>query len=59
VRASTLGTQKMPKDVSMTPTMNFIEFSGTRASGARTAIPASATTTTADSAAMAASGMLC
>ncbi len=31
----------------MTPTTNFIEFSGTLASGARTAMPASATTITA------------
>src|SRR5665213_1947530 len=39
--------QNVPNAVSMMPTTNFIEFSGTLASGARTAIPASATTITA------------
>src|SRR5215471_9439291 len=39
--------QKMPNEVSMTPTANFMVFSGTRASGACTATPAAATTTTA------------
>jgi len=43
----------------MIPTTNFMEFSGTRASGARTAIPARVTTRTAASAATAASGMFC
>ncbi len=38
----------------MTPTANFSVFSGTRASGARTARPAPATTTTAATAASAA-----
>ena len=32
--------QNIPNDVSITPTKNFIVFSGTRASGARTATPA-------------------
>ena len=31
--------QKIPKVVSITPTLNFMRFSGTRASGARTAKP--------------------
>src|SRR5206468_304937 len=39
--------QKVPKPVSITPTTNFMLFSGTRASGARTRIPAAATTSTA------------
>jgi hypothetical protein len=43
----------------MIPTTNFMAFSGTRANGARTAIPAMVTTSTAASAATAASGMLC
>jgi len=34
--------QKMPNEVSITPTMNFMVFSGTPASGARSANPASA-----------------
>src|SRR6476659_7338153 len=50
--------QKIPNEVSMTATMNFIAFSGTRVSGARRVIPATATTSTADSAAKAASGTL-
>src|SRR5579884_34106 len=50
--------QKMPNVVSITPTANFIAFSGTRASGARTATPTPATTTTAPAAPTAASGML-
>src|SRR5437763_1302549 len=37
--------QKIPNVVSITPTANFIEFSGTRASGARTATPTTATST--------------
>ena len=51
--------QNAPKAVSITPTTNFMVFSGTRASGARTATPASATSTTAAPAAIAASGMSC
>ena len=39
--------QNVPNDVSITPTRNFIVFSGTRASGALIATPASGTTTTA------------
>src|SRR5215472_19184159 len=39
--------QKMPNEVSMTPTANFSVFSGTRASGACTTTPTMATTTTA------------
>src|SRR5580704_4147387 len=46
--------QKVPNDVSMMPTANFMAFSGTRASGARTAIPIPATVTTAAAAARAA-----
>src|SRR5262249_30463579 len=36
--------QNTPNEVSMTPTANFMVFSGTRDSGARTAIPTAATT---------------
>src|SRR5262249_13265950 len=36
--------QNSPKEVSITPTANFSAFSGTRASGARTATPAATTT---------------
>src|ERR1019366_77834 len=50
--------QNVPNAVSMTPTTNFIEFSGTLARGARTAIPASATTMTAAPAASEANGRL-
>src|SRR6185437_5546558 len=39
--------QKIPNVVSITPTANFSVFSGTRASGARTAIPTPATRTSA------------
>ena len=39
--------QNVPNEVSMTPTPNFIVFSGTRASGARAAIPTPAITSTA------------
>ena len=46
--------QKIPKEVSITPTLNFIAFSGTRASGARIATPIAATTSTAATAAAAA-----
>ena len=35
--------QKVPKVVSITPTANFIVFSGTRGSGARTSTPTTAT----------------
>src|SRR5262249_60046405 len=49
--------QKMPNVVSMTPTANFIAFSGTRASGARTATPTPATRTSAAAAPAAASGI--
>src|SRR5256885_3758716 len=42
--------QKMPNEVSMTPTANFRVFSGTRASGACTTTPTTATTTTATAA---------
>ena len=51
--------QNVPNAVSMIPTTNFRVFSGTRASGARTAAPTAATSTTAQPAATAASGMLC
>src|SRR5262249_40006334 len=51
--------QKMPNDVSMTPTANFKVFSGTRDSGACTLIPATSTTTSAPSAPSAASPTLC
>ncbi|WP_414640463.1 hypothetical protein [Amycolatopsis sp.] len=51
--------QNVPNAVSITPTMNFMVFSGTRASGARTANPAAVTRTTAQPAAAAASGRLC
>ncbi len=37
--------RRCPKELSITPTANFIVFSGTRASGARTAKPAAITTT--------------
>ncbi len=37
--------QKIPNVVSITPTVNFMRFSGTRASGARTAKPTPATRT--------------
>ena len=43
--------QKIPKDVSMIPTVNFIVFSGTRASGLRRANPDAATIMTAANAA--------
>src|SRR5215475_4493058 len=49
--------QKIPNVVSITPTANFIEFSGTRASGARTARPTPATSTSAAAAPTAASGI--
>src|SRR5439155_15103051 len=39
--------QKIPNVVSIRPTANFIAFSGTRASGARTATPTPATSTSA------------
>src|SRR6516225_1920223 len=51
--------QNMPNEVSMTPTANFKAFSGTRDSGARTAIPTAATTTTAAAAATAARPWFC
>src|SRR5215469_16438623 len=44
--------QNTPKLVSMIPTTNFIVFSGTRASGARTANPTAATSTVAQPAAI-------
>ena len=50
--------QKIPKVVSMTPTANFIVFSGTRASGARTATPTTADEHDRAAAPAAASGML-
>src|SRR4051794_15517908 len=49
--------QKIPNVVSITPTANFIAFSGTRASGARTATPTPATSTSAQAAPAAASGI--
>src|SRR5581483_11364120 len=49
--------QKVPKAVSMIPTANFIQFSGTRASGARTENPTPATSTTAHAAPMTAAPM--
>src|SRR5204862_432663 len=49
--------QKIPNVVSMTPTANFIAFSGARASGARTATPIPATSTSAPAAPAAASGI--
>src|SRR5206468_563773 len=49
--------QKMPNVVSITPTANFIAFSGTRASGACTNTPTTATRTTAAAAPAAASGI--
>src|ERR1700722_16668458 len=48
--------QNMPKELSITPTANFIVFSGTLARGARAATPAAITTSTAMAAAAAASG---
>lgn len=53
--------QNMPNEVSITPTANFIVFSGTLASGARAAAPAWMTNSTASpaAAAAAASGMRC
>ena len=48
----------MPKVVSITPTANFIEFSGTRLSGAWIATPTPATMTSAAAAPAAARGML-
>ena len=51
--------QNIPNATSMTPTANFMLFSGTRDSGARTAMPTTATTSTAAIAAAAANGMLC
>src|SRR5581483_3469340 len=50
--------QKIPNDVRSTPTANLIVFSGTRASGARTATPTAPTRTTASAAPAAASGTL-
>src|SRR5882757_8222350 len=51
--------QYMPNVVSMTPTTNFMLFSGTRDNGARTAQPATVTVSTAAIAAIAASPMSC
>src|SRR6185312_6961733 len=48
--------QKVPNAHNMTPTTNFIVFSGTRDSGARTAAPTPATTRMAINAATAATG---
>src|SRR5207248_3193086 len=50
--------QNVPKLISMAPTANFIVFSGTRLSGARTRTPTPTTNTTAAPAPTAASGML-
>ena len=50
--------QKMPNEVSITPTAYLSVFSGTRASGPRTAMPAAPTITTAATAASAASPTL-
>ena len=47
--------QKIPNEVNIIPTTYFILFSGTRASGLRSANPPAATTTTAASAAIEAS----
>ena len=43
--------QKIPNEVSITPTLNFMAFSGALASGWRTATPIAATSTTAAAAA--------
>src|SRR6266545_642453 len=51
--------QKIPNEVSITPTLNFIAFSGTLASGRRTATPTAATTRTAAAAASAARPRRC
>ena len=51
--------QKIPNEHSITPTMSFIVFSGTRASGARTAKPPATTTATATPAAAVARAMWC
>ena len=50
--------QKVPNAHNMTPTANFIVFSGTRDNGARTAMPIPASTRMAISAATAATGTL-
>ena len=49
--------QKVPKLVSMTPTANFIQFSGTLVSGALTAMPMIVTTTMAAAAPITAAPM--
>src|SRR5439155_15039952 len=49
--------QNVPKVVSITPTPNFIVFSGTRLSGARTMSPPAPTMSTAAPAPIAASGI--
>src|SRR6266545_4502532 len=50
--------QNVPKVVSSAPTANFVVFSGTRASGARTATPAMTTASTAAAAPRTANPML-
>src|SRR5262249_44813684 len=50
--------QKVPNAVSMTPTANFIQFSGTFVSGALTTMPVMTTTTIAAAAPRAAAPML-
>src|SRR5215469_283057 len=51
--------QKVPNEVSMTPTANFIQFSGTFVSGPLTAMPVMTTTTIAAIAPMLAASTLC
>ena len=58
-RAGALGPPEDPDQVSITPTENFIAFSGMRASGARAANPAPTTIATATAAAAAASPIRC
>ena len=57
--AGAFGAQKIPNEVSMTPTPNFNVFSGTRVSGACTITPAISTTTNAAAAPIAANPTLC
>ncbi len=54
-----MAPQNIPNEVSITPTANFIVFSGTFASGALAAAPAAITSSTAAAAAAAARGTRC
>src|SRR5439155_20907085 len=58
-RPAPSATQNVPYALSITPTANFIVFSGTRASGARAARPAAMTAATAAPAATADNASRC